>query len=61
MSIVNSEKDIKKYVLALYEKLMGVVEKVGNSRVCRNNKVWVEVSNQEDLMRIIEMKSIMNG
>ena len=40
---------------------MGAVGELGHSRVYRDNKVWVEVLNQEELMKIIEMKRIMNG
>lgn len=61
ISLTDPEKDIKKYIFSMYKQISGVVGQIGNSRVCRDNKVWVEVLNREDLVRILGMKSIING
>ena len=61
ISLDDPTKDIKKYVFGLYKQVSGVVGEIGNSRVCRDNKVWVEVINKGDLVRLMEMKTILNG
>lgn len=61
ISLLDPAKDIKKFVFALYKQVSGVVGEIGNSRVCRDNKVWVEVLNKGDLVRILKMKTILNG
>ena len=57
---IDSEKDRKKYKFGLYKQVLGVVGEVGNSRACRDSKIWVEVFNWENLMRVAKMKGIMN-
>ena len=61
ISLVDPAKDIRKYVFGLYKQVSGVIGEIGNSRVCRDNRVWVEVTNKGDLSRLLNMNSILNG